>query len=67
MRQLAGVGILQRWVETGDQVAAAGKRILGAMGKFEARFALTLTRPRQVLQEAVEGDAAEADNDAQIA
>ena len=65
-RQLAGIGVLERGMEAGDQIATAGKGVFGAMGELERRFAFTPVGPHQVLHIAVEGDPAEADNHAQI-
>jgi hypothetical protein len=65
--ELSGICVLQRRMEAGNQDTASRKAVFGTVRELEARFALSLSRTREVFQIAVKRDAPEADHHPQIA
>ena len=60
----ASVGVAQRWVVAAEELESAGEGVLGAMGEGVGGAASDLTAQQEVGEEAVPGDLAEADDDA---
>jgi len=59
-----GVGVAQRWVVAAQDVGAAGQGVFGGVAEAKVGFAVDDARVEQVGEEAVEGDLAQADDDA---
>lgn len=62
--EAAGVGVSQRGVIAGEQVDAVGHGVFGGMGEAEGGAGADDLRVEEVCEVAVEGDLAEADDDA---
>src|SRR5271157_5473322 len=64
--ELAGVGVLQGWMIAGDEGERAGQCVLGGVAEDEAGAGRDLAGAELVAEEAVKGDLAQADDDAQV-
>lgn len=58
------VGVAQGWVISGEQVEAVGEKVFGSVGKTILRFESDDASQEEIGEVAVEGNLAEADNDA---
>ena len=64
--ELAGVGVLQRWMIAGQQPEAAGQSILRPVAEGEAGARRDLSRAELVSQESVESDLAQANDNTKV-
>lgn len=64
--QFAGVGILQRWMVTREQISSVWQCILRSMGEYHPPAPVNLSRAKKMLHKSIEGNFSQAHHHPQI-